>query len=64
VGDGVGGYLAPVGDVRGMAEKAVKILQNTGLREELAAAARDRAVDLFTVDKIIPEYEKIYQKIV
>ncbi|HWJ04069.1 MAG TPA: N-acetyl-alpha-D-glucosaminyl L-malate synthase BshA [Verrucomicrobiae bacterium] len=64
VEDSVTGYLAPVGDVEAMAEKAIEILSNDSLQKQMAAAARRLALEKFHVDKVIPQYEKFYQKII
>lgn len=64
VEDGLCGYLHPVGDVEGMADKAVKILQDDDLRLQMARRARQTAVERFNVNLVIPQYEQYYQKII
>jgi len=61
--DGVEGYLAEVGDVRTMAERALSILTSPDRREQMGRAARDRALSQFCSTKIIPLYENLYQRV-
>lgn len=42
IGDGETGYVRPVGDDEGMAERVLAILTDEGLRTRLAAGARER----------------------
>jgi len=59
--DGVTGFLCDVGDIEGMAEKALKILDNEKLLETFRKNARNKALE-FTLDKILPQYEHLYKK--
>jgi N-acetyl-alpha-D-glucosaminyl L-malate synthase BshA len=61
--DGVNGRLFPVGDVDGMAKAAVEILSSTEKHAALAAAARQTAQQKFCASKIIPLYEKYYERV-
>ena len=56
------GYLYSVGDVQGMAEGALQVLDD-GRIAPFRAAARARAVRCYSVEKIIPLYEQYYQEI-
>jgi len=58
--DGETGFTSPVGAVDDMVEKALYILSDENL-PRFKANALDRA-KLFDVDKIVPLYEKFYQK--
>ena len=58
------GYLAPVGDVAAMADHAIGLLHDPARRQRMGAAARQRAFDQFPVDKIVPQYEAVYQRVV
>jgi len=62
VNNGEAGYLCPVGDVEGMAKAVLKILE-PGTLEEFRFRARKRAVELFSAERIVPEYEKYYQEV-
>jgi hypothetical protein len=41
----------------------VRLLQNEGLHERMASAARWNAAERFCTDKIIPQYEAYYTEI-
>jgi len=58
------GYLAPVGDVAAMADHAIGLLRDPERRRRMGAAAQQRAFDQFPVDKIVPQYEAVYQRVV
>lgn len=57
------GYIAEIGDVKKMAEYALDILQNKNKYRIFSQNARERAVNLFSAEKIIPKYEEYYEKI-
>lgn len=63
VEDGQTGALFDVGDVSGMAQRAIQILGDPGVRESMRRAARDRAVELFPQERIIGMYEKLYEQL-
>jgi len=60
---GVGGYLAPVGDVDQMATDAVRLLSDCDLWESFSAAGRKRAMESFSYERIVPQYEAIYERV-
>jgi N-acetyl-alpha-D-glucosaminyl L-malate synthase BshA len=60
---GVTGSLHPVGDVEGMAEGAVALLRDEAVWKAASGAARERAVSLFSADRIVPEYEQYYEEV-
>ncbi|HXM38534.1 MAG TPA: N-acetyl-alpha-D-glucosaminyl L-malate synthase BshA [Gemmatimonadales bacterium] len=62
VKDGETGFLAPVGDVAGMAERAIAILKDAAAHERMKRNAAARALD-FSADKIVPRYEKLYEEV-
>src|SRR5579863_6129922 len=61
--DGVEGYLAAPHDVETMAARALDILTQPGRRETMGRAARARAQSQFCSDKIIPQYEDLYRRV-
>jgi N-acetyl-alpha-D-glucosaminyl L-malate synthase BshA len=61
--DGEDGFLEAVGDVAGMSEKAVRLLTDEGLRARMGAAARLTATTRFCTDRIIPQYESYYSRV-
>jgi glycosyltransferase involved in cell wall biosynthesis len=61
--DGVTGFTLPVGDVNGMAEKALLLLQNEDLLKEFRKNALNRAKE-FDIALILPLYEQFYQRVI
>ncbi|UCF36456.1 MAG: N-acetyl-alpha-D-glucosaminyl L-malate synthase BshA [Acidobacteriota bacterium] len=63
VKEGETGYLLPVGDIAGMAEKGIAILQDERLAERLSMEARAMAVHTFDTSQIVPVYEAFYEEV-
>lgn len=61
--DGVTGFLCPLGDIEALAEASRKILTDEALHAGMARAARERAVSEFDVERIIPQYEALYERV-
>ena len=57
------GYLYPVGEIKGMAEKSVELLSDPQTHELFKQHARKRAAQSFNADRIIPQYEAFYEEI-
>jgi N-acetyl-alpha-D-glucosaminyl L-malate synthase BshA len=55
------GYLLPVGEVREMAEAAIRLLTHPDERARFSARCRDRARSEFDASRIIPQYERLYE---
>ena len=64
VQEGVTGYLLPVGDVDGMAARAIEILSNDTLRREMGRTARASAIERFDEKKIVPVYRRLYERVI
>ena len=62
VADGDAGYLLPVGDVAGMAERGIEILRDDELRRRMGKRAREIAVENFDEEKIVPRYRELYER--
>jgi len=62
--DGETGYLLPVGDVEGMAAHAIAILSNDALRARMGAAAREVAITRFDVNRVVPQYRELYERVI
>jgi len=60
---GVTGYVSEIGDIEDMVANTVKILQDEALHNQMKANALARAKD-FSLEKILPMYERYYEKIV
>jgi len=63
IDDGVTGRLFPVGDVDGMAAAAVELLRDGTRYEAMAEAARKLARTRYCASKIIPLYERFYERV-
>lgn len=59
--DGATGFLANVGDVKTMSQKALEILRDDAVLKGFKQRAFDHAQQ-FTMDAIIPQYEAIYRR--
>ena len=57
------GYLFPIGETDQMAEAAAALLQDHEQHERFGKKARDRAVQDFNANQIIPQYEAFYEEI-
>ena len=56
------GFLHPVGDVEAMAASGTQLLEDGGLWRQFAEASRARAVDTFSVERVVPLYEAFYER--
>jgi N-acetyl-alpha-D-glucosaminyl L-malate synthase BshA len=63
VSEGETGYLVPVGDVNGMAERAIEILSDRDLRIRMGRRARELALERFDEEKIVPRYRDLYSAV-
>lgn len=63
VDDGETGYLLPVGDVEGMAERSIEILSDDDLHRKMGKRAREMAVERFDEQKIVPVYRQMYTRV-
>jgi len=61
--EGYSGFLAAVGDVATMAQKALHILSNTERLAQFKQQARISA-ERFDIAKILPMYEKLYTQVI
>jgi L-malate glycosyltransferase len=57
------GFLAPVGDVDGMADYAIQVLSDQDKLESMGVSARAMAQARFCASKIIPAYENYYREV-
>ncbi|MCH7803567.1 MAG: N-acetyl-alpha-D-glucosaminyl L-malate synthase BshA [Acidobacteria bacterium] len=63
VENGKTGFLLPVGDIAGMAQRSLELLSKDDLYESFQKEARKRALDYFDSKSIIPQYEAFYEEI-
>jgi N-acetyl-alpha-D-glucosaminyl L-malate synthase BshA len=59
--DGVSGFLAPVGDVDGMAAATQRLLTDDVLHDRFARAARRLAEEHFRLEPAVDRYEALYR---
>ncbi len=59
--EGASGFVCEVGDIEGMVEKAIQILDNANL-EKFKQGALERARE-FDLEAILPKYESYYKKV-
>lgn len=64
VREGVDGFLSPVGDIEKLARHAITLLTDDSLRERMAVSGRESAELRFHTNKIIPQYEALYERVV
>jgi len=60
---GVNGFMEPVGDIAAQAARTVELLTDDALHQRIAAAGRARAMEQFSTDRIIPQYEQYYKDV-
>lgn len=61
--EGVDGFLRPMGDVDGMAEAAIRILKEPGLRKRMGENARVHSLGDFAEDPVVDQYEALYEQV-
>jgi N-acetyl-alpha-D-glucosaminyl L-malate synthase BshA len=54
---------ASVGDVEGLAAAAVEVLRDENLARTMGEAGRRRAEEMFDVDRVVPQYEALYERV-
>ncbi len=59
----VTGYIAEILDVDRMAKYSIELLTNEKKYKEFSMNARNRAVNVFEKDIIVPQYEEFYKKL-
>ncbi|MGN6479260.1 glycosyltransferase family 4 protein [Luteibacter sp.] len=60
---GISGYLVPVDDIDGLHRHAVDLASDPSLRSVMGAAGRDRACNVFTVERGIEAYMDVYRSV-
>ncbi len=58
------GFLCPLADIDCLTDATHRILTDSTLHERMAKAARQRAVEQFDIDRIVPQYEGFYQQMI
>ncbi len=57
------GYIAEFGDVQRMAKYTISLLKNEKKYSVFSKNSRDRSINVFNKEIIVPQYEKYYEKI-
>lgn len=55
--------LVPVGDVEGLAAAANQVLRDKEVARAMGTAGRRRAEELFDVDRVVPQYVALYERV-
>ncbi len=63
VEDGVNGLLVPPKHPEAIAEKILDLNGDSGLRSRLGEAARKTVLERYTAEKVVGEYEEVYDKV-
>lgn len=63
VAEGETGFLRPIGDIEGLADKAYQLLTNDDLYDLFSKNSMDRAYHVFCQEKITSQYEEIYKRL-
>lgn len=61
--DGETGFLCARDDVDAFTERTRQLLTDKELHDQMATAARERAVETFDIDRVVPLYENYYQQV-
>jgi N-acetyl-alpha-D-glucosaminyl L-malate synthase BshA len=64
VAHGETGFLCELGDTDDMAARILQLITDGDLRSRMSRAARVRALELFPQDKIVAQYEAVYQQVI
>jgi glycosyltransferase involved in cell wall biosynthesis len=63
VDEGKGGFLCPVGDIDAFAEKINLLADSPKLRREMGEYNRAKVEKMFTLDRMIKEYQDLFQEV-
>ena len=61
--DGVSGYICRPKDSRMLADRVIKLLTDTELREKMSKNARARVISLFSEASFVTAYQEVYQEV-
>ena len=64
IDDGRNGLLFPVGDVPGLTAQVKRLLDESDLAQRLGQAAREKAVEHFSVERMVRDTEAVFQQAV
>jgi glycosyltransferase involved in cell wall biosynthesis len=64
VEDGVNGFLVQPKHPEAIAERILELNEDGALRRKLGEAARRTVLERYTADRVLGQYEEIYEKVV
>jgi len=63
VDDGITGFLVPPGDHLSLAQAIRKLVDDKNLREKMGKLGREKALKLFTVERMLEETARVYEEV-
>jgi L-malate glycosyltransferase len=63
IDDGIGGFLHEPEDLDGMVASAMRLLTDSDLHRRVARAGRAVAVERYSADRVVPQYEAAYEQL-
>jgi glycosyltransferase involved in cell wall biosynthesis len=63
IAHGYSGFLEAPGDISGQASRIVSLFKDENLHSRMSAVGRSIAVERFSTEKIIPQYERYYEAV-
>lgn len=63
IDSGLTGFLERVGDIDRMAERALDLLCNQAFMKKMRLCCRERAINKFSANLIVPMYQKYYERV-
>ena len=61
--DGTTGRLVPAGDPARLADALADLVRSSALREQMGEAGRERAIALFSPDRVVAAYKNLYRRL-
>lgn len=61
--DGISGIIIEPGDIEALSQAMLSLLVNKELRLKMGIAAKSRFLELFTIERMIENYIKLYEKL-
>jgi glycosyltransferase involved in cell wall biosynthesis len=58
------GFVAPSGDVEGLAEHLLRLIEDKELRARLGAAGRKRVEENYSIDTVAQRYRELYESLI
>ena len=64
IADGENGFMETPGDVEAQAARTIALLTDESLHRRITTAGRARAIEQFSTERIIPQYERYYEEVI